>query len=150
MRLLLTAEKRKELGWRRIDSVLQNVWKIVCAAFKFGTRYRNNGEECNDEINWNNTTIMSRQSKNWRGNALFIIRWETIRRQKLLQNTADQIYKNIIRLWWQAKYDTELIKIAWQTKHMIRRNMETENMERRPGMEAWVYTFTKRWDENQK
>jgi hypothetical protein len=34
---------------------------------------------------------MSRQSKNWRWNAPFIIRWETIRRQKILQNTGDQM-----------------------------------------------------------
>jgi hypothetical protein len=66
MSLVLTAEKRKELGWRRINSVLQNVWKFVWAAFKFRTQHRNNGKESNDEINWNNTTIMSRQSKNWR------------------------------------------------------------------------------------
>jgi len=71
---VLTAEKRKELGWKRINSVLQIVWKFVCAAFIFGTQHRNNGEENNDEINWNNTTIMSRQSKNWRRNAMFIIR----------------------------------------------------------------------------
>lgn len=53
--------------------MLQNVWKFVCAAFKFSIRHRNNGKESNDEINWNSTTIMSRQSKKWRRNALFIM-----------------------------------------------------------------------------
>jgi len=73
VRLALTTEKRRELGWKRINSVLQNVRKFVCAAFKFGTRHRNSGEDSNDEINWNSTTIMSRQGKNWRLNAVFII-----------------------------------------------------------------------------
>jgi hypothetical protein len=66
MRLVLTAGKRMELGWRRIYSVLSNMWKIVCAAFKFMAQHRNTGKERNDEINWNNTGIMSRQSENWR------------------------------------------------------------------------------------
>jgi hypothetical protein len=39
------------------------VYFRMCAAFKYGTRHRNNEKRSNDEINWNNTTIMSRQSK---------------------------------------------------------------------------------------
>jgi hypothetical protein len=31
---------------------------------------------------------------------------------------------------------------------MISLNIETDNMEGRPGMEGWEDTFTKRWDDN--
>jgi hypothetical protein len=56
------SEREKEIE-RSCGAGALTVHFRMCAAFKYGTLHRNNGKRSNDEIIWNNTTIMSRQSK---------------------------------------------------------------------------------------